>query len=93
MHNSREKEREIRHVHNHVYMQIYIYHTIGANGEATTDDLAHRGDVRSDTEVCLSATIRDTEASHDLIEDKHGAVFVAQLAQTLQKLLGGSNKP
>ena len=66
--------------------------TVGANGEATTDDLAHGGDIRGDAEMLLRTAVGDTEASHNLIEDKDGLVLVAQGAEALQELLGGGDE-
>mmetsp|Transcript_11148 Transcript_11148/g.19503 ORF Transcript_11148/g.19503 Transcript_11148/m.19503 type:complete len:341 (+) Transcript_11148:685-1707(+) len=63
-----------------------------AHWQATTDDLAHGGQVRGDTEVLLSAALGNTEASHDLIKAQDSALCSAHLPQTLQELLGRLNE-
>mmetsp|Transcript_7468 Transcript_7468/g.18103 ORF Transcript_7468/g.18103 Transcript_7468/m.18103 type:complete len:525 (+) Transcript_7468:23-1597(+) len=65
---------------------------IGADGEPPPDDLAHGGDVRGDAKVLLGAAVGDPEARHDLVEDEDGPVVVAELAEALEKLLGGDDE-
>jgi hypothetical protein len=58
---------------------------VGGISLTTTDDLAHSGDVGGHAEVLLGATVADAEARHHLVEDKEGAVLVAERAETLHR--------
>mmetsp|Transcript_21776 Transcript_21776/g.29601 ORF Transcript_21776/g.29601 Transcript_21776/m.29601 type:complete len:258 (+) Transcript_21776:119-892(+) len=66
--------------------------SVRANRQTTTDDLAHCGHVRSDTEMSLSTAVGDAESRHDLIEDKKSTVLGGELANAFKKLLGRRNE-
>jgi len=44
---------------------------------------AHRGEVRGDAKVLLSAALGDPEAGHDLVKAQKSAIVCAQLPETL----------
>ena len=56
-----------------------------ADRHAAADDLAERREVRLDAVALLCAAERDAEAGHHLVEDQHGAVLRALLAQRLEE--------
>ena len=45
---------------------------------------AHRGEVRCDAEVCLCATLGNTEAGHHLVKAEQRAMIGAQRSQPLR---------
>src|SRR6188474_34465 len=57
----------------------------GADRHTTPDDLAQRREVGTDPVQRLSAPECDPEPGHHLVEDKHGAVPRALLAQCLEE--------
>ncbi len=61
----------------------------GSAGQAPADDLAERGEVGLDVVEALSATQRDAESGHDLVEDEKGTVFTGNLAQAFEKAWRG----
>mmetsp|Transcript_56084 Transcript_56084/g.102597 ORF Transcript_56084/g.102597 Transcript_56084/m.102597 type:complete len:252 (-) Transcript_56084:265-1020(-) len=66
--------------------------TIGANGQAPTDDLAHSCQIRRHTKVCLRTSIRDAEAGHHLIKDKECTILGGQLTDSFEKLSRGRDE-
>ena len=57
----------------------------GADRHAATNDLAEGRQVRRDATPALRTRQRHTKARHHLVEDQHGAVLGAQLAQPFQE--------
>mmetsp|Transcript_8373 Transcript_8373/g.25094 ORF Transcript_8373/g.25094 Transcript_8373/m.25094 type:complete len:416 (+) Transcript_8373:301-1548(+) len=66
---------------------------VRSHGEATSDDLAHGGQVRGNAEVLLGAALGDPEPGHDLVEAQQGALGLGHVPQALKELLGGGNEP
>ena len=58
---------------------------VGADGQATADDLAECREVRAHAAAALRALPADAEAGHHLVEDEQGAVRIAERAQRLEK--------
>ena len=58
---------------------------VGAHGKPSADDLAHRGEVRGDSEVSLGTAVTDAEARHHLVKDEKCAVLLGEFTQTLEK--------
>ena len=59
--------------------------TEGTHRHAAADDLAERRQVGPDAVECLGAALRNAEPGHHLVEDQHGAVLRALLAQSLEE--------
>src|SRR5690606_24666339 len=57
----------------------------GAHGHAAANDLCQGGDVRLDACQPLYPFWPYAETGHDFVEDQHGAITGAQLAQTFEK--------
>ena len=57
----------------------------GAHGHAAADDLAEGGQVWRDAAPALCPRQRHPKARHHLVEDQHGAILGAQLAQPFQE--------
>ena len=66
--------------------------TVGADGEAATDDLAHGGEVGGDVPVLLRAALGDAESGHDLVEGEESALSLGDLAKSLEELLVGDDE-
>ena len=63
--------------------------TVGANGKTTANHLTHGGNIGGDAKVLLGTTVRNTESSHNLVEDEKGTILLSELADALKELLVG----
>src|SRR5215472_1953664 len=62
--------------------------TVGSNRNATTDNLAERGEVCLDFEELLSGAVVEAEASNDLVGDEKRAVLAGNVAKTGEEAFG-----